>query len=302
MCVLAVVYGLWELLNLRMSTSSSLTSGKAMSSGGSNSQSSQGPTSVSLRTTRSSGKNNQIVTWHPEVYDPWAVFGMKMPPNGIITDMDYFHRRCDNAVDYWMANGGFDMQTLAYARQACLFLSGLKQEKQQHQLKAGGNSVAYSEVQKVQKQLEDMQAALNNQSAQFKHHQHLQDTQHYQQQEELRQWGQGVRAALQRRIDELERSLEETEQAASCAPLWFKSFKEFEITKCSKAEHLRVGSADLHDAFVEFLSRHHRDVVAPPHKEFRELMEKMGYEYEQLYIGGTNKRGFKGIGLSRSLT
>ncbi len=61
-----------------------------------------------------------------------------------------------------------------------------------------------------------------------------------------------------------------------------------------------MGSAELHEAFVEYLARHHRDVAAPPQKALRELMENQGYQYEQLYINGANKRGFKGIGLLAS--
>jgi hypothetical protein len=30
---------------------------------------------------------------------------------------------------------------------------------------------------------------------------------------------------------------------------------------------------------------------------FRELLEHLGYEYDQVYVNGTNKRGFRGIAL-----
>ena len=104
--------------------------------------------------------------------------------------------------------------------------------------------------------------------------------------------------ASQRRIEELERSLKYAEQAASCAPLWFRQFKAFEVAKCSRGDNMRVGSTDLHNAFVAYLAQNHRDVAAPPHKAFRELVERE-YEYEQLFIDGTNKRGFRGISLTR---
>ena len=103
------------------------------------------------------------------------------------------------------------------------------------------------------------------------------------------------------RIEELEGRLRDAELAASCAPTWFLQFMEFTATKCSRGASLRVGSAELHEAFVEYLARHHR-VAAPSHKALRELMENQGYLYEQLYINGANKRGFKGIGLSRDRT
>ena len=62
--------------------------------------------------------------WDPTVYNPWAIFGLVMPHDGIIVDEGYFHDCCDRTTTYYMQNGGVsDMRTLAYARQSCLFLS-----------------------------------------------------------------------------------------------------------------------------------------------------------------------------------
>ena len=46
-----------------------------------------------------------------------------------------------------------------------------------------------------------------------------------------------VPSPSQRRIEELERSLKYAEQAASCAPKWFREFKAFEVAKCSRGQH-----------------------------------------------------------------
>lgn len=210
-------------------------------------------TSVSLKTSFPNELAAWDMGWDPTVYNPWAIFGLVMPHDGIIVDEGYFHDCCDRTTTYYMQNGGADMRTLAYARQSCLFLSAFCQTRKMEiqRLKSEASTVAHDESQ---------------------------------------------------RIEELEGRLRDAELAASCAPTWFLQFMEFTATKCSRGASLRVGSAELHEAFVDYLARHHRDVAAPPHKALRELMENQGYLYEQLYINGANTRGFKGIGLSRDRT
>ena len=61
----------------------------------------------------------------------------------------------------------------------------------------------------------------------------------------------------------------------------------------------RVGSAELHEAFVAFLAQSPDTSCqqAPSHRELRSLLEtQLGLHYCQLYIDGANCRGFKGLG------
>ena len=44
--------------------------------------------------------------WDPTVYNPWAIFGLVMPHDGIIVDEGYFHDCCDHTTTYYMQNGG----------------------------------------------------------------------------------------------------------------------------------------------------------------------------------------------------
>ena len=92
----------------------------------------------------------------------------------------------------------------------------------------------------------------------------------------------------------------DAEEHARCAPSWYGAWAEFTQQRCVQGEDKRVGSTELHDAFVEFLTARSPQGEVPTHKTFRELLEHLGYEYDQVYVKGTNKRGFRGIALELS--
>ena len=98
-------------------------------------------------------------------------------------------------------------------------------------------------------------------------------------------------------IKELEGRLRQAEGHARCAPSWYGALADFVHEKCVQGDSMKVGSAELHEAFLTFMRSSHPQIEAPVHKAFRELLEHLGYEYDQVYIEGTNKRGFRGISL-----
>ena len=259
---------------------------------------------VSPQTHSSRMTNNAFMS----MYNPWATLGMREPPpDGIISDPNLFIRLYEQALSHAHQRGAdsHEIRALVHAKQACIFYHSFR--KMAAKLDAidsmpttgGATSVARDDVQRVLQQLKDTQDALESQSAQFEKQNEAQASYYRQQQEDLNSWGRDLRAEAQRRIAELTQRLVEAEEAASCAPAWFRQLKTFETERCSKGDTCRVASTDLHEAFVDYLERHHREIAAPSHKEFRELMENQGYQYDQLYIDGTNKRGFRGIGLKR---
>ena len=139
--------------------------------------------------------------WNPahknKLFDPWAYFGLERPNDWIITDKDKFNYDCDWIMNHYMQNGEpVDMRTFAFARQACILLSTC--QKQAKQLQAGGGTVAHVGVERVLRQLKEMQDAFDNQAAQLKdarngfdnlsNQYHSQETQNKMRQEELNQY------------------------------------------------------------------------------------------------------------------
>ena len=116
----------------------------------------------------------------------------------------------------------------------------------------------------------------------------------------MESWGALLEDDLQaskRKIKELEGRLRLAEVHACCAPSWSCALADFIQQKCVQGEEKRVGSTELHEAFLEFLRSRYPQDEAPAHKAFRELLEHLGYNYDQVYVDGTNKRGFRGISL-----
>jgi hypothetical protein len=106
------------------------------------------------------------------------------------------------------------------------------------------------------------------------------------------------------RVEEIEHMLCETrtelivfEQRARCAPPFFDDVAAFLRARCSIGEEERAGSAELHAAFGAYLREVGRVGESPSQRDLRSLLEKLGFCYDQIYIKGTNARGFRGLGL-----
>lgn len=88
---------------------------------------------------------------------------------------------------------------------------------------------------------------------------------------------------------------------SKCAPKYFDLLIEFIKVKCVTGTQMKVGSAELHQAFEKFLSHAQKSqqttLVAPTQRELRALMETLGFEYAQVYHHGANTRCLKGIQL-----
>ena len=65
---------------------------------------------------------------------------------------------------------------------------------------------------------------------------------------------------------------------------------------------MKVGSAELHTAFVSCMAADRLAVHPPSQQDLRALLERLGFEYGQVYLNGGNTRGFRGLGLANVLT
>ena len=242
--------------------------------------------------------------------DPWSLLGLSQPSGGILPDLHTlkakFFSKVKEAQDVGAGITAF--QSLYHAYLAVLNATAFLLRDQQYQqlklmrLPLQTNTIASEDVQRVIKHLEKERNAFADQSAR------------------MEQWGSFLKSDLhasKRRIEELEGSLGLAEEHARCAPPWFGAWVDFLKQRCIQGNDKRVGSAELHEAFVAYLMAQSSKspLVAlvgghqgndlqgevPTHKMFRELLEHLNYEYDQIYINGTNKRGFRGIALKPSL-
>jgi hypothetical protein len=108
---------------------------------------------------------------------------------------------------------------------------------------------------------------------------------------------------LQCRVDTLRQQMSMAELRCRCAPAYFDQLIEFMKVRCVTGSEMKVGSAELHQAFESFMKRAHRGqpgaavIAAPTQRELRALMESLGFEYTQLYHNGANTRCLRGIQL-----
>ena len=242
-------------------------------------------------------RKNKIAHVCGAVYqDPWSLLGLPRPSDGFLLDMHTlkvnFSSKVKEAQD--AGAGTMEIQSLYHAYLAVLNATALLLRDQQYRqlklmsLSSQTTTIASEDVQRVIKHLEKDRNAFADQSAR------------------MEQWGSFLESDLhasRRRIQELEGSLRLAEEHARCAPPWFRAWVEFSKDQCIQGDDKRVGSAELHEAFVTFLmarSLGERQGEVPTHKMFRELLEHLGYIYDQVYVNGTNKRGFRGIALKLS--
>ena len=227
--------------------------------------------------------------------DPWSLLGLPRPSDGILPDLHTlkanFFSKVKEAQD--AEAGAMEIRSLHHAYLAVLNATALLLREQQYQqLKLvppplQTTTIASEDVQRVIKHLEKDRNAFADQSAR------------------MEQWGSFLESDLhasRRRIEELEGSLRLAEEHARCAPPWFGGWVDFSKERCIQGDDKRVGSTELHEAFVAYLMAHSpvvggRQGEVPTHKMFRELLEHLGHEYDQVYVNGTNKRGFRGIAL-----
>jgi hypothetical protein len=108
---------------------------------------------------------------------------------------------------------------------------------------------------------------------------------------------------LQCRVDTLRQQMSMAELRSRCAPAYFDMLIEFMKVRCVTGMDMKVGSAELHQAFESFMNHAQRGqpgaaaIAAPTQRELRALMESLGFEYAQLYHNGANTRCLRGIQL-----
>jgi hypothetical protein len=95
---------------------------------------------------------------------------------------------------------------------------------------------------------------------------------------------------------ELEAQLVLMRERAKCVPPFFDSLNMFLKLYCIIGDDERVGCAELHSAFSEFLVHHCLEEL-PNQREVRALLETLGFKYDQIYLRGNNTRGFRGLGI-----
>ena len=103
-------------------------------------------------------------------------------------------------------------------------------------------------------------------------------------------------------IRDLEAELMLTRERAKCAPPYFDVVQMFLQQNCIMGNGERVGSAELHSAYLDFVSCHGLQLEgeSPTQREFRALLEILGFHYDQVYLRGSNIRGFRGLGIKHS--
>ena len=227
------------------------------------------------------------------VIDPWALMGIQKPcESGVLPSANTLHAQLASKLYELQRSEASisEIQGLHHAYLAVLNATALlirdhqyrQLKQQQQQAPQETATVAREDVRRVVKQLEKDRSAFADQAAR------------------MESWGAFLQDDLQAsksRIKELEGRLRQAENQARCAPSWFGAYDEFVEQRCIVGEEQRVGSTDLHDSFLEFLRDSRHPEGEPTHKAFRELLQHLGYEYDQVYVDGTNKRGFRGISL-----
>ena len=87
-------------------------------------------------------------------------------------------------------------------------------------------------------------------------------------------------------------------ERAKFAPPWFDQLTAFLNTRCVRGPDERVSSAEVHDAFARFLAASPRGPEPPTQRELRQVLEEnLNCFYTQVFVNGSNARGFKGLGL-----
>ena len=247
--------------------------------------------------TESDGRD---MTPREECDDPWSTLGVPHPATGIHVDLSAAKQRFE-MLYRGARNAGasiVDLQGLYHAYLAVLFSSAFLKARDTRSVQAVVQA-SNEDVQSIIRQLEKDRNSFADHAARMEH------------------WGQFLKGDLEvakKRVQELDRELSSAIKRASKAeelerqlgtaavharlvPPWFGVLSEFVESRCIQGDNERVAGSELHQAFLDFLVSRDPEVPAPPHKEFKEILVRLGFHYCQLYVSGDNKRGFKGIGL-----
>ena len=106
---------------------------------------------------------------------------------------------------------------------------------------------------------------------------------------------------LRSELQTLTAHLSKVEKRAQCAPPSFDAWLSFMRSNCIQGDDMKVGSAELHTAFVSCMAANRLSIQPPSQQDLRILLERLGFDYGQLYLNGGNTRGFRGLGLATAL-
>ena len=229
----------------------------------------------------------------PSYPDPWSLIGIQKPyASGILPNAVTLHAKRMSKLNE-LQNSEASIAEFHGLHQAYLavlnataFLMRDRQyrqlKQQQQHLSHETSMIASDDVRRVVQHLERDRDTFSKEAAR------------------MESWGAFLHDDLQAsksRIKELEGHLRLAEEHARCAPSWFGAWAEFVQLHCVHGDDKKVGSTELHEAFLKLMRSSFPHIEAPAHKAFRELLQHLGYEYDQVYVDGTNKRGFRGITL-----
>ena len=102
------------------------------------------------------------------------------------------------------------------------------------------------------------------------------------------------------KIGALEAELGVMQERAKCAPPCCDAAQLFLKHNCVLGVEERVGSAELHAAFTSYIAHHQLDCEPPTQRELRALFDTLGFHYDQVYLRGSNVRGFRGVSVKQS--
>ena len=105
---------------------------------------------------------------------------------------------------------------------------------------------------------------------------------------------------LRSELQALSTHLSSVEERAQFAPPYFDALLSFMRSHCIQGR-MKFGSAELHTAFVSCMAANRLAIQPPSQQDLRALLERLGFDYGQVYLNGGNTRGFRGLGLANAL-
>ena len=222
---------------------------------------------------------------------PWEVLGLS---RDFVHDMgrirDRFYEMFEAATTESQAEGEQHIQQLC---SAFLMLLLINTNKTVTTHVTNNNQTVQSHIT-VTQEINGLRAALAQQTSQLEQWAFAW--------EENRKMIQSHHADQSDIIRDLETELMLTRERAKCAPPYFDAVQIFLQQNCIMGNEERVGSAELHSAFLQFVLCHHFELEGEPptQREFRALLETLGFQYDQVYLRGSNIRGFRGLGMKHS--
>jgi len=217
---------------------------------------------------------------------PWNVLRL---PKGSMHDMGAVTKRFYEMFDATILQEKSDSQCLQVLCSAFLILLLINSHQTVTTHVTNNNLTVQAENITVMQEMDGLKSTLANQSSQLE--------------QWALAWGHNMRFYEHQcnKVQALETELRVMRERARCAPPYFDVVQLFLQHNCIVGDEERVGTAELHAAFMAFLKQSQLTCDEPPNqRELRSFLENMGFHYDQVYLRGSNTRGFRGLGLKPS--